>query len=237
MSQLEDKLARIMSKDKSLVRRVSDIEVEEITLTKKGAIGDEADAVLLFKEQVETEDALSENSEDEVVDEVPDDVAEEVTEEVADLAKEEPTFEDAISLMKSDTLTDEQKEQIVDLALSFAQPADLEKDETVDSVFPEEAMSLLKSINDTVQSLVTSKEDIEIEPEVELTKQEPEEPLLHKVGSILRKAQEERKAQGRAKQDADFVGGVTSLSRSLKELSDNIEKTKRSLNRACGQDA
>lgn len=58
----EKKLEEIMSKDKSLVRRVSDIEVEEVTLTRKGALGDEADAVILYKSDEEAE--LAESDED-----------------------------------------------------------------------------------------------------------------------------------------------------------------------------
>jgi len=52
-SAAEEKLKTLMAKNPDLVRRVSGIEVEEITMTKQGALGDEADTVLLFKSDEE----------------------------------------------------------------------------------------------------------------------------------------------------------------------------------------
>lgn len=58
---MSDKLAKIIQSDPDMVRRASDIEVDEVTLTKKGALGDQADAVILFKEEGEKSDDTKED--------------------------------------------------------------------------------------------------------------------------------------------------------------------------------
>lgn len=140
----EKKLEEIMSKDKSLVRRVSDIEVEEVTLTKKGALGDEADAVILYKEEDEKTDAVTEDEaailEKETTEEVAEEVAELEKEEVAEDTKDgniEMDFDSAISFIQKGELSDEQKQAVLDTALVIFDAADLEKEEVAPEVAPE----------------------------------------------------------------------------------------------------
>jgi hypothetical protein len=161
----EAKLAKIIQDDPSLVRRSSDIEVDEVTLTKKGALGDQADAVMLLKQ---TEEA----SPDELV---ADEVATEEVAEVAVLEKEEPTgevvlpeidFESAVAFIRKGELTDDQKTSLVDMALELNQAVDLEKsgddvematiEPVSESAFPAEAMEMLKSISEAVSGSTPS---------------------------------------------------------------------------------
>tara|TARA_R110000824_G_scaffold172833_3_gene350805 strand:+ start:3665 stop:4639 length:975 start_codon:yes stop_codon:yes gene_type:complete len=136
----EKKLEEIMSKDKSLVRRVSDIEVEEVTLTKKGALGDEADAVILYKEDEketpEVKEEVAELEKEQWIEETTEEVVEETAElEKEDIAEEatdgkaEMDFDSAISFIQKGELTDEQKQSVLDTALVMFDAADLEKEE------------------------------------------------------------------------------------------------------------
>jgi hypothetical protein len=246
---LENKLASLMKKDPTLVRRVSDIEVEEITLTKKGAIGDEADAVLLFKESVEVDRT---EEEEEVSLEKDDSVTEpeatvEAEPEVVELTKEEVeeplpvSFDVAVSFLKKESLSDDQKNTIIDLALGFAGSADLEK-ESETSALPttsDEVMQLLKSMNTAITKLAEKDTAVSVVAVTETVKESiPEKrSLLSEVGASLRKAQDERSAHGRAKQDSDFMDVISKLNMALSEVSQKMDVSKKNLNRACGQDA
>ena len=256
---MSDKLAKIIQSDPDMVRRASDIEVDEVTLTKKGALGDQADAVILFKEDAE---------------EQPDGaVSDEATEEeVAVVEKEEPEvvapkldFESAVSFIRKSELTEEQRTSLVDMALELNQSADIEKTgnetgtaATIESVFPEEAMNLLKSMSESLSKLTappnpmyistakltedetlgTLGEPAEIVKSEETTEAKaPVSSLAESVGARLLKAQEERLAQGRAEQDASLLNAVGSLSASLEAVTQKLEASGKKLNRACGQDA
>ena len=257
----EAKLAKIIQDDPSLVRRSSDIEVDEVTLTKKGALGDQADAVMLLKQ---TEEA----SPDELV---ADEVATEEVAEVAVLEKEEPTgevvlpeidFESAVAFIRKGELTDDQKTSLVDMALELNQAVDLEKsgddvematiEPVSESAFPAEAMEMLKSISDaiskiSVESMIKvgdSTIEEKLEESAELIKSEETNTedivvpsLADSVGMRLLKAQEERLAQGRAEQDASLLNAVSSLSASLSAVTQKLEASGQKLSRACGQDA
>ena len=255
----EAKLAKIIQDDPSLVRRSSDIEVDEVTLTKKGALGDQADAVMLLKQ---TEEA----SPDELV---ADEVATEEVAEVAVLEKEEPTgevvlpeidFESAVAFIRKGELTDDQKTSLVDMALELNQAVDLEKsgddvematiEPVSESAFPAEAMEMLKSMSESLAKLtapaVESTDNLtEVADEpAELIKSEETNTedivvpsLADSVGMRLLKAQEERLAQGRAEQDASLLNAVSSLSASLSAVTQKLEASGQKLSRACGQDA
>lgn len=173
----EKKLEEIMSKDKSLVRRVSDIEVEEVTLTTKGALGDEADAVILYKEdneetkEEEVADLEKEATAEETAEETTEEAAEEVVElekeEVAEEAKDgniEMDFDSAISFIQKGELTDDQKQSVLDAALVMFDAADLEKEQPVTESFPEEAMQLLKSIHESIEQRLPAVADSKEEP-------------------------------------------------------------------------
>lgn len=254
----ENKLAQLMSKDKTLVRRVSDIEVDEITLTKKGALGDEADAVLLFKEdepvaEESTEDAAVLEKEEVATDEV---VAtgETVLEKEADEEVSEVTLDvdTAVAFLAKEELSDEQKNQIADLAIGLLDSADLGKaTDTDDEVlapaeaateFPEEAMNLLKSISESIQLLASPKE---LEKEVQVAKEDTEELtevadevcFLDAADQLLRKSQDEKRAQGRAAQETAVANSMASLASTLNSLNEKFTNTQRTLDRACGKDA
>jgi len=291
----EAKLAKIIQSDPTLVRRASDIEVDEVTLTgiDNGALGAQANAVVLLKqadEQSTGEDAPDGAVTDEVADES---VVEELTanEEVAVLEKEDVTeevtlpeidFDSAVAFIRKSELTDDQKTSLVDVALELNQAADIEKsgnDEdisaTIETVaglaFPAEAMEMLKSISDaiskiSVESMIkvgdsTLEEKLdsaikagamtpaEVRKEMGLpplgatksTETNTEDivvpSLADSVGMRLLKAQEERRAQGRAEQDASLLNAVSSLSASLSDVAQKLEASGQKLSRACGQDA
>jgi hypothetical protein len=262
----QEKLAKLMSKDKSLVRRVSDIEVDEITLTKKGALGDEADAVLLFKEDEslteESEEVTEESSA--VLEKEEESVKPEGgTEEVAELEKEVEevetpeamTVDAAVAFLTKEDLSDEQKNQIADLAIGLLDTADLGKVSDSDedstgvttspeaaSAFPEEAMTLLKSISESIQSLA-KPDNSDLNDEVVIEKEEIQDPVKEEEGildvadQILRKSQDEKKAHGRAAQDAEVMKKLGALATSLSGFQERFENTQRTLDRACGRDA
>lgn len=257
----ESQLAELMSKDKDLVRRVSGIEVEEITLTKKGALGDEADAVLLFKEDGEAE--VKEANKEEVAElekeVVTEDVVEDVVEETAELektvdsapVKDMPSPEDAIALLKDGELSDEQKEAVLDLALGLCSTTDLTKADDTESVatessavFPEEAMNLLKSMSEALTKLTTSTPAL-VEDEVVIEKDdtkpeavaEPKLSVLQQADQLLRKSLDDKKAQGRALQDADVLKRLGDLAEGFANISKLEAETRRTLDRACGKDA
>jgi hypothetical protein len=258
----EAKLAKIIQSDPSLVRRASDIEVDEVTLTgiDNGALGAQANAVVLLKQ---TEEA----SPDELV---ADEVATEEVAEVAVLEKEEPTeevalpeidFDSAVAFIRKEELTDDQKTSLVDMALELNQAADLEKsgndedtpatiEPVAESAFPAEAMEMLKSMSESLAKLtapaIESTDNLtEVADEsAELIKSEETNTedivvpsLADSVGMRLLKAQEERLAQGRAEQDASLLNAVSSLSASLSAVTQKLEASGQKLSRACGQDA
>ena len=257
----EAKLAKIIQSDPTLVRRASDIEVDEVTLTgiDNGALGAQANAVVLLKQADDSDGA--------VTDEVSDEPAVEgvATEEVAVLEKETPAvevalpeidFDSAVAFIRKSELTDDQKTSLVDVALELNQAAGLEKSgndedisatiETVaESAFPAEAMELLKSISETLSKLTAPAEILEVtEESAELTKSTETNTedivvpsLADSVGMRLLKAQEERRAQGRAEQDASLLNAVSSLSASLSAVTQKLEASGQKLSRACGQDA
>lgn len=253
----QNELANLIQKN-DLVRRVSDIEVEEITLTKKGALGDEADAIILFKEDnsEEVEQAEKEVSvelEKTGDEEVTDDVAstevelEKATEEVAD--KPELTCEDALQLLKSQELTDEQKDSVLQFASSLFEDVDLVKEDEVASPAEEpitsaEAVQLLKSIKESIDNMSLKREseevavdDIVSEPVV--IEKEIEKPVsvLDEVDQILRKSQDEKLAQGRASQDAAILEKLDKLASEMAGIQEKFNRTRRTLDRACGEDA
>lgn len=245
----EAKLAKKIASDPTLKRRVADIEVEEITLTKKGALGDVADAVVLLKEG-EPDTAPVEKPEEEVALE-----KEEAVEESAVVEEVVLDADSAVSFLKKESLTDEQKEAVLDLALSLHDSADLEKDleptdsETTEAVapvaeagsFPAEAMELLKTMNETLSKLVPDEDEDEESEEVSLTKgvepATPEPSVIEVAEQLLRKSQDEKRAQGRAKQEADVQNQIKVLSDVLSDLGTGFAKTQRTLLRELGEDA
>lgn len=253
----QNELANHIQKN-DLVRRVSDIEVEEITLTKKGALGDEADAIILFKEdnseeieQAEKEEPveLEKTGDEKVTEEV---VSTEVelekaTEEVAD--KPELTCEDALQLLKSQELTDEQKDSVLQFASSLFEDVDLVKEDEVASSIGEavtsaEVVQLLKSIKESIDNMSLKREseevavgDIVSEPVV--IEKEFEKPVsfLDEVEQLLRKSQDEKMAQGRASQDSVIMKKLDDLATKMAGFHEKFESTRRTLDRACGEDA
>jgi len=260
----EKKLAEIMSKDKDLVRRVSDIEVEEVTLTKKGALGDEADAVILYKEEDEKQDEVKE---DEVADlekeAVTEDTTEEAAEEVVELEKEEVAedatdgniemdFDSAISFIQKGELTDEQKQSVLDTALVMFDAADLEKEQPAPEVsaFPEEAMDLLKSIHGLLEKELPeqfknkkkSDEDSEEDDSEDKEDKKPEflkkeVDVLGDVDRLLREADEAKLEKQRSEQEAAINSKLDELSSVLSGLAEKHTETQRRLARECGIDA
>lgn len=246
----EKKLAAIIQADPTMVRRSSDIEVDEITLTKQGALGDQADAIVLLKETVE--EVVEETAEEAVITE----------EAVAVLEKEEPTeevapapeldFDTAVAFLQKCVLTEDQKSSLVDVTLDLSQSLEKSGNDTpditepvVESAFPTEAMELLKSLVEAVAKLSpqeTTTEELEVTEAViakseDNTKDIVVPSLADSVGMQLLKAQDERKAQGRAEQDASLMNAVSSLSASLSAVTAKLEASGQKLNRACGQDA
>tara|TARA_R110002096_G_scaffold66682_5_gene162274 strand:+ start:6164 stop:7093 length:930 start_codon:yes stop_codon:yes gene_type:complete len=306
----QSELASLIQKN-DLVRRVSDIEVEEITLTKKGALGDEADAIILFKEdnseEIEQADKeVSVELEKTGDEEVADDVAsvevelEKATEEVAD--KPELTCEDALQLLKSQELTDEQKDSVLQFASSLFEDVDLVKEDEV--ALPEsgkfsfpglvfsteqrlqpqqvqnlwkdlknqhemceahgtpmivhsglklengnisassDAMQLLKSIKESIDNMSLKRESEEVAvddivSEPVAIEKEIEKPVsvLDEVDQILRKSQDEKQAQGRASQDAAILEKLDKLASEMAGIQEKFNRTRRTLDRACGEDA
>jgi hypothetical protein len=234
-----------------LVRRVADIKVEEITFAEKGALGDEADAVLLFKEDVEavTGDTATDVAAEEAVEEtvVVEDVSaeaelEKTTEEVAP----EMTCEDAIALLKAQELTDEQKDSVLSFASSLFEDVDLVKeDESTSNAVsevadePESVMQLLKSIKESLDNLQVKPEPVVAEDEPVLIEKELETPVsfLDEVEQLLRKSQDEKMAHGRATQDSVIMQKLDDLATKMAGFHDKFESTRRTLDRACGEDA
>ena len=262
----EKKLEEIMSKDKSLVRRVSGIDVEEVTLTKKGALGDEADAVILYKEE---DEKANDVKEDEVAElEKEQETTEEATEEVAELEKEEVAedttdgnvemdFDSAISFIQKGELTDEQKQSVLDTALVMFDAADLEKE----AAEPEasEVVDLLKQI---LEKVSPSEETPELEKEIpeqfkkkekktddnseegedkedkkpEFLKKE-EVSVIDKVEQALRESKAAKLAKEQSDKEAEVHNKLNEMSSVLSGLTKKFTETQRRLSRECGIDA
>lgn len=259
----EKKLAEIMSKDKSLVRRVSDIEVEEVTLTKKGALGDEADAVILYKEEGEKTSDIPEDEvatlEKETTEEAIEEVAELEKEEVAENAKDgniEMDFDSAISFIQKGELSDEQKQAVLDTALVMFDAADLEKDAEPmpDSAdFQKDVMESLGNIHGLLEKALPeqfkkkkkSEDDNEKSEDSDDDKEDKKPEFLKKeelsvvdtVDQLLRKSQEARLAKEKSDKEAAVQNKLNEMSSVLSGLTEKFTETQRRLNRECGIDA
>ena len=242
----ESKLANFMDKNKDLVRQTADIEVDEITFAKSGALGEEANAVVMLK---------SDSLESEEVDKEEPAAIEKSNE--TELVAEELTFDDAVSLIRKSELTDEQKSSLVDLTLEVAGEADIEKQDTFPG-FTESTLELLNSMNCSIQKLLekteavtgtgfqatnpvtdipeatgTEKESVELKKESEV----PQLSVIEKADMLLRKSLEDKKAHGRASQDAAVLKKIEEVAGIMSGISNNLNETRRTLDRACGKDA